>query len=147
MTTVEDLLYKDNLAGKKYMMGVSPWFYTGTSPALPHEAAPLRILTAQCPDLAQWNKHWYCSSESLWYDRWQQVLEIMPDFVQIITCTPAPASNPGTVSSKSSADAQKGTTLANQATSATTRQHKSSLGRKSMLLGTRTQRSGQFCRI
>ena len=29
MTTVEDLLYKDNLGGKKYMMGVSPWFYTG----------------------------------------------------------------------------------------------------------------------
>jgi glucan endo-1,3-alpha-glucosidase len=29
MTTVEDLLYKDNLRGKKYMMGVSPWFYTG----------------------------------------------------------------------------------------------------------------------
>jgi hypothetical protein len=29
MTTVEDLFYKDNLTDKKYMMGVSPWFYTG----------------------------------------------------------------------------------------------------------------------
>ncbi|KAL2265944.1 hypothetical protein VTJ83DRAFT_5296 [Remersonia thermophila] len=64
MTTVEDHLYKENLRGKKYMMGVSPWFYT---------------------DLHQWNKHWYSSSESLWFDRWQQVLEIRPDFVQIIT--------------------------------------------------------------
>ncbi|KAK4118909.1 glycoside hydrolase family 71 protein [Parathielavia appendiculata] len=64
MTTVEDLLYRENLCGKKYMMGVSPWFYT---------------------NLPRWNKNWYCSSESLWYDRWQQVLEVMPDFVQIIT--------------------------------------------------------------
>jgi hypothetical protein len=29
MTTVEDHLYQDNLQGKKYMMGISPWFYTG----------------------------------------------------------------------------------------------------------------------
>lgn len=28
MTPFEDGLYKDNLRGKKYMMGVSPWFYT-----------------------------------------------------------------------------------------------------------------------
>ena len=83
MTTVEDILYQGNLGGKKYMMGVSPWFYTGKS-ALQGMSFP--ILTQQSPDLAQWNKHWYCSSESLWYDRWQQILEVMPDFVQIITC-------------------------------------------------------------
>ncbi|KAL2162356.1 hypothetical protein VTH06DRAFT_7269 [Thermothelomyces fergusii] len=80
ITPIEDLLYIKNLQGKKYMMGVSPWFYT---------------------DLPEWNKNWYCSSESLWHDRWRQVLEIMPDFVQIITwndfgessyiCDPAPA--------------------------------------------------------
>ncbi|KAK3349481.1 glycoside hydrolase, partial [Lasiosphaeria hispida] len=64
MTAAEDLLYKENLKGKKYMMGVSPGFYT---------------------NLPQWSKNWYCSSESLWHDRWQQVLEILPDFVQIIT--------------------------------------------------------------
>jgi hypothetical protein len=29
MTTVEDHIYKANLQGKKYMMGVSPWFFTG----------------------------------------------------------------------------------------------------------------------
>ncbi|KAK0702854.1 glycoside hydrolase [Apiosordaria backusii] len=64
MNINEDLLYCDNLKGKKYMMGVSPYFYT---------------------NLPQWNKNWYCSSESLWHDRWQQVLDVMPDFVQIIT--------------------------------------------------------------
>ena len=29
MTSVEDMLYKGSLGGKTYMMGVSPWFYTG----------------------------------------------------------------------------------------------------------------------
>ncbi|KAK3331882.1 glycoside hydrolase [Cercophora scortea] len=64
MSAHEDRIYKECLDGKKYMMGVSPYFYT----KLPH-----------------WNKNWYSSSESLWHDRWQQVLEIMPDYVQIIT--------------------------------------------------------------
>ncbi|KAK3942588.1 glycoside hydrolase [Diplogelasinospora grovesii] len=64
VTVHEDRLYQSELRGKKYMMGVSPYFYT---------------------NLPQWGKNWYSPSESLWYDRWQQVLEIMPDFVQIIT--------------------------------------------------------------
>ncbi|KAL2129258.1 hypothetical protein VTI74DRAFT_8012 [Chaetomium olivicolor] len=64
MTTIEDHLYQEQLQGKKFMMGVSPWFFT---------------------NLPQWSKNWYCSSESLWYDRWQQVMEVLPDFVQIIT--------------------------------------------------------------
>ncbi|KAK0742942.1 glycoside hydrolase [Schizothecium vesticola] len=64
MTTTEDVLYKENLRGKKYMMPVSPCLYT---------------------NLPQWNKNWYFSSESLWYDRWQQVLDVMPDYVQILT--------------------------------------------------------------
>ncbi|KAK3381989.1 glycoside hydrolase [Podospora didyma] len=64
VASTEDLIYKHTLNGKKYMMGVSPYFYT---------------------KLPQWNKNWYCPSDSLWYDRWQQVLEIMPDFVEIIT--------------------------------------------------------------
>ncbi|KAK3375934.1 glycoside hydrolase [Lasiosphaeria ovina] len=64
VSVTEDLIYKSQLNGKKYMMGVSPYFYT---------------------NLPQWSKNWYCPSHSLWYDRWQQVLEIMPDFVQIIT--------------------------------------------------------------
>ncbi|KAB5582809.1 glycoside hydrolase [Coniochaeta sp. 2T2.1] len=64
MNTGEDVAYKNALRGKKYMMGVSPLFYT---------------------NLPQWNKNWYSSSESLWFDRWQQVLDVMPDFVEIIT--------------------------------------------------------------
>jgi glucan endo-1,3-alpha-glucosidase len=65
ITLESDLLYKSVLADKTFMMGVSPYFYT---------------------NLPQWSKNWYSSSESLWYDRWQQVLDIMPDHVQIITC-------------------------------------------------------------
>ncbi|KAJ9165719.1 Glycoside hydrolase [Coniochaeta hoffmannii] len=64
MNTGEDIAYKQALQGKKYMMGVSPYFYT---------------------NLPQWSKNWYSSSESLWFDRWQHVLDIMPDFVEIIT--------------------------------------------------------------
>jgi glucan endo-1,3-alpha-glucosidase len=33
MTTIEDVLYKENLRGKKYMMPVSPCLYTSESPA------------------------------------------------------------------------------------------------------------------
>ena len=139
MTTVEDILYQGNLGGKKYMMGVSPWFYTGKS-ALQGMSFP--ILTQQSPDLAQWNKHWYCSSEPLWYDRWQQILEVMPDFVQIITCMYAV---PGRASYESNADFEKGMTLASQATSATHCRHKSFLDQRSMLLGTHMLLSEQFC--
>lgn len=31
MTTTEDVFYKENLRGKKYMMPVSPCFYTSKS--------------------------------------------------------------------------------------------------------------------
>lgn len=46
-----------------------------------------------CKGLPQWNKNWHCSSERLWYDRWLQVLELRPDFVQIITCKSSRASD------------------------------------------------------
>ncbi|KAL2140250.1 hypothetical protein VTI28DRAFT_4039 [Corynascus sepedonium] len=100
MTTVEDLLYKECLQGKRYMMGVSPWFYTGKDMPIA-KFSSRRGLTEPNLDLPQWNKKWYCSSESLWHDRWQQVLHLMPDFVQIITwndfgessyiCDPSPS--------------------------------------------------------
>ncbi|KAH7175340.1 glycoside hydrolase [Dactylonectria macrodidyma] len=64
MSSSEDLLYKGVLAEKPYMMGVSPYFYV---------------------NLPNWNKNWYSSSDSLWYDRWQQVLEVMPEYIEIIT--------------------------------------------------------------
>jgi glucan endo-1,3-alpha-glucosidase len=65
MAAVDDQLYRNELPGKTYMMGVSPYFYT---------------------NMPQYGKNWYSSSESLWFDRWQQVLDLGPDLVQIITC-------------------------------------------------------------
>ncbi|KAI0116081.1 glycoside hydrolase family 71 protein [Hypoxylon sp. NC0597] len=64
ITTGNDQAYKSSLQGKAYMMGVSPYFYT---------------------DLPQYNKNWYSSSDSLWYDRWKQVLDIQPEYIEIIT--------------------------------------------------------------
>ncbi|KAL2670071.1 hypothetical protein Neosp_014952 [[Neocosmospora] mangrovei] len=64
MTADEDHEYKSVLGGKPFMMGVSPSFYV---------------------NLAEWNKNWYSSSESLWYDRWLQVLDVLPDAIEIIT--------------------------------------------------------------
>ncbi|KAI3321399.1 glycoside hydrolase family 71 protein [Xylariaceae sp. AK1471] len=62
MSTGNDVAYKSVLAGKPYMMGVSPYFYTN----LP-------------------GKNWYSSSDSLWFDRWKQVLDIQPEYIEIIT--------------------------------------------------------------
>ncbi|KAH6655480.1 glycoside hydrolase [Truncatella angustata] len=63
ITTDGDTQYQTALGGKAYMMGVSPYFYTHLPP----------------------NKNWYSTSDTLWYDRWSQVLEILPDYVQLIT--------------------------------------------------------------
>lgn len=51
-------------AGKGYMMGVSPWFYT---------------------DLPQYNKAWVWRGDDAWSLRWQQTQQILPEFVQIVT--------------------------------------------------------------
>ncbi|OJJ42607.1 hypothetical protein ASPZODRAFT_76535, partial [Penicilliopsis zonata CBS 506.65] len=47
-----------------YMMPVSPWFYT---------------------NLPQWEKNWLWRGDDLWYTRWQEVLYIQPEFVEILT--------------------------------------------------------------
>lgn len=64
--------------------------HDGRQPVLLHEyVEPLWLPFVPAntwPDLPQWSKNWYSSSESLWFDRWQQVLDVMPDFVEIITC-------------------------------------------------------------
>jgi glucan endo-1,3-alpha-glucosidase len=65
MTTGEDKKYQQALGSKTYMMGVSPYFYSR---------------------LSALGKNWYSSSDSLWYDRWMQVLDVLPDMVQIISC-------------------------------------------------------------
>ncbi|KAI1076869.1 glycoside hydrolase family 71 protein [Whalleya microplaca] len=64
MNTGNDVAYKSVLQGKPYMMGVSPYFYT---------------------DLPQYSKNWYSTSDSLWYDRWKEVLDILPEYIEIIT--------------------------------------------------------------
>lgn len=83
MTTDEDVEYQRELRGKTFMAGVSPWFYTSMLPPLgcscPKQAD-------QCSGLPQWEKNWLSASEKLWYDRWIHMLELRPDFVQIITC-------------------------------------------------------------
>ncbi|PGH07312.1 aminopeptidase I [Blastomyces parvus] len=63
-STGTDEAYLSLLCDKPYMMPVSPWFYT---------------------DLPQWGKNWLWRGDDLWHDRWQQVIELQPAMVQIIT--------------------------------------------------------------
>ncbi|PYI21842.1 hypothetical protein BO99DRAFT_316686, partial [Aspergillus violaceofuscus CBS 115571] len=64
MNTYVDASYRDYLKGLPYMMPVSPWFYT---------------------NLPGYNKNWLWRSDNLWYDRWQEVWYLQPEFVQIIS--------------------------------------------------------------
>jgi hypothetical protein len=64
MNTNGDMNYRNALQGKPYMMGVSPWFYT---------------------NLKKWKKNWLWRGDDLWYDRWQQVLDVKPEYVEIIS--------------------------------------------------------------
>lgn len=88
LTTEEDVAYRQVLGSRAYMMGVSPWFYTSEflrlegSPTATRRTNPV----SQSPGLPQWSKNWHSSGESLWYDRWKQIWELEPRFVQIITC-------------------------------------------------------------
>ena len=65
--TSSDQAWKGALSGKTYMMPVSPWFYT---------------------KLPQWGKNWILRGDDLWSTRWNQVLQIQPDFVEV--CSPVP---------------------------------------------------------
>ncbi|KAL1865122.1 Glucan endo-1,3-alpha-glucosidase agn1 [Paecilomyces lecythidis] len=64
MDTDIDASYQLFLDGKPYMMPVSPWFYT---------------------NLPGFSKNWLWRGDDLWYTRWQQVLFVQPEFVEIIT--------------------------------------------------------------
>ncbi|KAE8350338.1 glycoside hydrolase [Aspergillus coremiiformis] len=64
MTTDTDNEYLDALNGKPYIMPVSPWFYT---------------------NMVRFHKNWVWQGDDLWYTRWQQVLEIEPEYVEILT--------------------------------------------------------------
>lgn len=60
-TAWTDVLYRN---GKSYMMGVSPWFYT---------------------NLVNYKKNWLWRGDDAWYRRWQQVVQLKPLLVQIVT--------------------------------------------------------------
>jgi hypothetical protein len=64
MNTTEDTEWMSVLNGRPYIMPVSPWFYT---------------------NLKRFDKNWVWRGDDLWYDRWQQVLELDPEYVEILT--------------------------------------------------------------
>ncbi|KAJ5651622.1 uncharacterized protein N7484_005345 [Penicillium longicatenatum] len=64
MNTYIDASYIQYLAGMPYMMPVSPWFFT---------------------NLPGYKKNWMWRGDHLWHDRWQEVLYVQPEFVEIIS--------------------------------------------------------------
>lgn len=64
ITTAIDEAYIIALNGQPFVMPVSPWFFT---------------------NLPGYGKNWLWRGDDLWYDRWQQVIQIAPEFVEIIT--------------------------------------------------------------
>lgn len=60
--TSSDKAWMKALAGKPYMMPVSPWFYT---------------------NLPQWQKNWLWRGDDLWHYRWKQVMDLQPALVQV----------------------------------------------------------------
>ncbi|KAK9241814.1 glycosyl hydrolase family 71-domain-containing protein [Lipomyces tetrasporus] len=64
MNTYTDASYLQFLNGLPYMMPASPWFFT---------------------NLPGYNKNWLWRGDDLWYDRWQQILFVQPEFVEIIS--------------------------------------------------------------
>ncbi|CAG8350820.1 unnamed protein product [Penicillium salamii] len=64
MDTYIDASYIQYLDKLPYMMPVSPWFFT---------------------NLPGYKKNWVWRGDHLWHDRWQEVLFVQPEFVQIIS--------------------------------------------------------------
>jgi hypothetical protein len=64
MDTYVDASYLQYLASLPYMMPVSPWFFT---------------------NLPGYDKNWMWRGDHLWHDRWQEVLFVQPEFVEIIS--------------------------------------------------------------
>ncbi|CAG9942871.1 unnamed protein product [Clonostachys rosea f. rosea IK726] len=67
--TIEDgdKSYAQALAGKPYVAPVSPWFFTHYGPEV------------------DYSKNWVFQGDTLWYDRWQQILQLQPRFLEIVT--------------------------------------------------------------
>ncbi|KAJ6648077.1 Glucan endo-1,3-alpha-glucosidase agn1 [Pseudolycoriella hygida] len=62
----KNLLASAKSTGKTYMAPVAPWFYTNVW-------GP------------EWSKNWIFSSELLLPQRWMQIVEMQPDFVEFVT--------------------------------------------------------------
>ncbi|KAG9242271.1 putative alpha-1,3-glucanase/mutanase [Calycina marina] len=67
--TIEDNdnAYVSSLAGKPYVAPISPWFFT-------HYGAEV-----------SYPKNWVFPSDLLWYSRWESILSLQPQFLEIIT--------------------------------------------------------------
>ncbi|CAK1363204.1 Mutanase [Cercospora beticola] len=72
MTTSRDQQWISAAGREPYMMGVSPWFYA---------------------NVPTWSKNWLWRGDDLWYDRWSQVLQLQPEWVQIISWNDWPESH------------------------------------------------------
>ncbi|OXV08700.1 hypothetical protein Egran_03537 [Elaphomyces granulatus] len=59
--------YINALAGKAYIAPASAWFSTHFGPEVPY------------------SKNWVFPSDQLWFDRWNQILQLGPRFVEILT--------------------------------------------------------------
>ncbi|KAI9710107.1 MAG: hypothetical protein M1820_002909 [Bogoriella megaspora] len=64
ITDDHDLAWKGALTGKSFMMGVSPWFYT---------------------NLPGYHKAFVWRGDDMWHTRWMQVMDVKPQFVEIVT--------------------------------------------------------------
>lgn len=65
MDTYTDVSYRQYLeSGMPYMMPASPWFYT---------------------NLPGYKKNWVWRGDNLWFDRWQEIMFVQPEFVEIIS--------------------------------------------------------------
>ncbi|KAK0628762.1 putative alpha 1,3-glucanase, GH71 family [Bombardia bombarda] len=62
-----DKAYTNWLGSKPYIAPVSPWFSTHFGPEV------------------SYSKNWVFPSDSLWFDRWNEILTLGPRFVEIIT--------------------------------------------------------------
>lgn len=60
MSNSTDVAWKEAVSPKTYMMGVSPWFFHSTTGS----------------------QDWVWRGDDLWADRWEQVMDVEPDFVE-----------------------------------------------------------------
>ncbi|KAF7328505.1 Glycoside hydrolase [Mycena venus] len=66
MSIAGDQYYQSQLGGSPYMAGVSPWFFTHY-------------------DSSTYNKNWLYLSDTLLIDRWNEILNLQPQLVELIT--------------------------------------------------------------